>query len=135
MRLFVTDDGSAGVALKGDEIVSVYAKKDGAYPRCGRALLATAVAQGGRRLDCYDTVLPKLYAEEGFRPVARVRWNDEYAPDDWDYDTFDGYNHGRPDVVFMAYDPDSLNRPYQPGEGRYVTDYDDGLAAARDALR
>lgn len=60
MRLLITDDGRAGVALKDDEVVSVFACRDTAYPRCGQSLLATAVAGGGRRLDCYDTVLPKL---------------------------------------------------------------------------
>ncbi len=47
MRLLVTDDGKAGVALKGDEIVSVFAHKDCAHPRAARAMLRHATALGG----------------------------------------------------------------------------------------
>ncbi|WP_242411777.1 hypothetical protein [Rhodococcus pyridinivorans] len=131
MRLLVTDDGKAGVALKGDEIVSAFAHKDCAHPRAARALLRHATALGGRRLDCFDTVLPDLYADAGFVPVARLKWNDDYAPDGWDYDTFRTFNNGRPDVVFMAYDPDRLGGKYTPGEGEYVDDYDVGTALSR----
>lgn len=128
MRLLVTDDGKAGVALKGDEIVSAFAHKDCAHPRAARAMLRHATALGGRRLDCFDTVLPDLYADAGFVPVARLKWNDEYAPDGWDYDTFRAFNDGRPDVVFMAYDPDRVGGKYAPGAGEYIDDYDEGIA-------
>lgn len=131
MRLLVTDDGKAGVALKGDEIVSVFAHKDCAHPRAARAMLRHATALGGHRLDCFDTVLPDLYADAGFVPVARLRWNDDYAPDGWDYDTFRAFDDGRPDVVFMAYDPDRVGGKYTPGTGEYVEDYDDGIARAQ----
>ena len=131
MRLLVTDDGKAGVALKGDEVVSVFAHKDCAHPRAARAMLRHATALGGHRLDCFDTVLPDLYADAGFVPVARLRWNDDYAPDGWDYDTFRAFNDGRPDVVFMAYDPDRVDGKYTPGVGEYVEDYDDGIARAQ----
>ncbi|WP_235214965.1 hypothetical protein [Rhodococcus opacus] len=131
MRLLVTDDGKAGVALKGDEVVSVYAHRDCRHPRAGRALLETAVAQGGRRLDCFDTVLPDLYSKAGFVAVARLRWNDDYAPDGWDYTTFRQFNAGRPDVVFMAYHPHTVDSTYRPGTGIYVDDYDQGVHAAR----
>ncbi len=128
MRLLVTDDGKAGVALKGDEIVSAFAHKDCAHPKSVQSMLSQATALGGRRLDCFDTVLPKLYAQAGFVPVARLKWNDDYAPDEWDYDTFRTFNAGRPDVVFMAYDPDHVAGMYTRGAGEYVDDYDDGIA-------
>lgn len=128
MRLLVTDDGKAGVALKDDEIVSAFAHKDCAHPKAVQSMLSQATALGGRRLDCFDTVLPKLYAQAGFVPVARLKWNDDYAPDGWDYDTFRNFNDGRPDVVFMAYDPDRVGGMYTRGDGEYVDDYDDGIA-------
>ena len=62
-----------------------------AYMR-GMRWVVKAVEQGARRLDCFDTgngFLPRLYGRHGFQPVARVRWNDEYAPDDWDYGRLD----------------------------------------------
>lgn len=125
MRLFTTQDGKAGFALHDDDIVSVFARSDGDNHRPGFSLLATAVSLGGRRLDCFDTVLPSIYGREGFVPVARLPWNDDYAPADWDKATYAKFNHGEPDVVFMAYDPDYLDHTYQPGAGALVTDYDE----------
>lgn len=125
MRLFTTADGKAGFALHGDDIVSLFAHRDSQDHRPGYSLLATAVNQGGRRLDCFDTVLPHIYAREGFVPVARLGWNDDYAPDGWDKHTYASFNHGEPDVVFMAYDPRRRDTAYTPGAGSYVADYDD----------
>lgn len=103
MRLLVTDDGKAvGVALKDAEIVSAFAHKDCAHPWSVQSMIRQATRLGGHRLDCFDTVLPKLYADAGFVPVARLAWNDDYAPDGWDYQQFSRFNGGRPDVVFMA---------------------------------
>lgn len=42
-------------------------------------MLRHATALGGHRLDCFDTVLPELYADAGFVPVARLKWNDMMA--------------------------------------------------------
>ena len=131
MRLLVTDDGKGGVALKGDEIVSAFAHKDCAHPKAVQSMLRQATAIGGRRLHCFGTLLPKLYADAGFVPVARLKWNDDYAPDGWDYDTFRTYNDGRPDVVFMAYNPDRVGGNYTRGDGEYVDDYDDGVERTR----
>jgi len=135
MRLLVTDDGRSGVALKGEEIVSVFSRADGAHRGCGESMMATAVASGDRQLDCFDTALPHLYAKAGFVPVARLSWNDEYAPDGWNYQTYAPYNGGRPDVVFMAYDPDRVAGDYDSTAGHLVTDYDDGTAAASHAAK
>lgn len=130
MRLLVTDDGKAGVAIKDDEIVSAFAHKDCAHPRSVQSTLRQATRLGGHRLDCFDTVLPKLYSDAGFVPVARLAWNDDYAPDGWDYQQFSRFNGGRPDVVFMAHDPDRVGGMYTPGAGEYVDDYDIGIARA-----
>lgn len=80
-------------------------------------MIRQATALGGHRLDCFDTVLPALYADAGFVPVARLAWNDEYAPGGWDYQLFDTFNGGRPDAVFMAYDSDRVGGIYTPGTG------------------
>jgi hypothetical protein len=131
MRLLVTDDGKAGVALKDDEIVSAFGHKDSAHPKAVQSMIRQATALGGHRLDCFDTALPTLYADAGFVPVARLAWNDDYAPDGWDYQQFSGFNGGRPDVVFMAHDPDHIGSTYTPGTGEYVDDYDIGIARAQ----
>lgn len=131
MRMLVTDDGKAGVALKEDEVVSVFSHNDGKHPNAAPSMLRQATVLGGRRLDCFDTVLPNIYADAGFVPVARLAWNDDYAPDGWDYETYRHYSNGRPDVVFMAHDPAAVGSLYDPVDGKYVSDYDDGIAAAK----
>ena len=134
MRKFVTADGKSGFALHGDDIISVFSRRDAVDPSAGRALTASAIAEGGRRLDCYDTMLPGMYAREGMVPVARIRWSDDYAPEDWDKSTFARYNGGEPDVVFMAYDPDSVDQRYQAGAGEYVENYEQAEAKVNDFL-
>lgn len=129
MRLFTSRNGQSGFAIKPNgDIVSVFSEKGG-----GRAILEAALASGGNRLDCFDTVLPVIYGAHGFKAVARIPWNDEYKPDDWKYETFQKFSGGRPDVVFMVHDPKSMAQ-YQPLDGPTVAEYDDGVAAQDAAL-
>ena len=117
MRLFQTPSGS-GFAIKPDgDIVAVYASSE--EPRKGAyAMLEAAVEAGGRKLDAFDTYLPKIYETVGFRPVSKIAWNDEYAPPGWDKEVFKDSNNGEPDVIFFVYDPDytgmggSVDLPY-----------------------
>jgi len=123
-QLFRTDNGS-GFAIKSDgDIVAVFASK--AEPEGGAyAMLQAAVAAGGRKLDAFDTYLPGIYKTIGFRPVARLPWNDEFAPPDWDKATFSKYNNGEPDVVMFVYDPDYFGEAV---DVPVFTDYDEALA-------
>ena len=103
-RLFRTPNGS-GFAIKPDgDIVAVFASqsepKGGSY-----ALLQASVQAGGKKLDAFNTYLPKIYSRVGFRPVARLPWNDEFAPLNWDKQTFDDFNGGEPEIYFFVYDP------------------------------
>jgi hypothetical protein len=131
MRLFLSEDGKAGFALKGDDIVSVFAgpEQRGAV----NGILQLATQEGGRRLDAFDTVLPFLYSIHGFKPVARSKWNDEFAPDDWNKETFKDFNNGEPDVVFMVHDPKSFAR-YDQADGKVIKDYDQGAVEQASAL-
>jgi hypothetical protein len=130
-RLFVTADGTAGFALTTDgDIVSVFSAPGSGN---GRAVMALAVQVGGTRLDCFDTVLPSYYAAHGFRAVARLPWNDEYAPVGWDAKAFAAYNNGKPDVVFMVYEP-GYTGEYKAGAGASVSEYGDGVAAQTSEL-
>ena len=131
MRMFLAEDGKAGFALKGDDIVSVFAGE----PHGGavNAIMQLATQEGGRRLDAFDTVLPNLYGVHGFRAVARTKWNDEYSPDGWDKETFKEFNNGEPDVVFMVHDPAYFGM-YKKTDGKVIDNYDDGATAQADAL-
>jgi hypothetical protein len=101
MRLFLTESGKTGFALKPDgDIVSVFS-----YEQGGRSAMELAIQSGGRKLDCFDTVLPDFYASHLFSEAGRVKWDDSQAPGDWDKEVFKKFNNGEPDVVMMVYDP------------------------------
>src|SRR5690606_3369969 len=130
MRLFLADDGKSGIALHdGDEIVSVFSDPRSKNKKVARHLISIAVENGGMRLDAFDTVLPSIYAKEGFVVKARLKWNDEYAPEGWDKEVFSKFNNGEPDVVFMQHIPGMEGNDYEPGFGPYVDTYDEGLAS------
>jgi len=133
MHTFATPDGKAGFALDDDNIVSLFKHPDSSARKIGLSALALATQLGGRRLDAFDTELPHIYSNGGFRAVARLAWNDAYAPPNWDYKKFGAYNNGRPDIVFMVHDPEYA-RAYKPGDGERVATYDEGVAAQNAAL-
>ena len=95
-------------------------------------MLLLAVELGARRLDAFDTVLPTIYSQNGFRVVARVKWVDEFAPDNWDKTTFSPWNKGEPDVVYMIYDPDYVptkeTLKYKKSHGTIVDNPDEAVA-------
>lgn len=127
MRLFLTPDGTAGFALKGDDIVSVFNKPGGPHKGVSNPLLDLAIAQGGRKLDAYDTVLPTIYGESGFKTTSRMAFNPEYAPADWNAQTFGTFNKGKPDVLHMVYDP-RHDGSYSLGDGKFFREYDEAVA-------
>lgn len=127
MRLFVSDDGQSGIALKGDEIVSLFKTGTSGDREVSRPLLELGIQEGGRRGDCFDTVLPKIYAEHGLEVRHRVAWNDEYAPEGWDKRLYKKWNNGEPDVTFFRYNRDYTDG-YRPGQGTLVDSYDDAVS-------
>lgn len=133
MRLFLTSSGKSGFAIKPDgDIVSVF-NYDPDNKGVVHAMLPLAVQLGGRKLDAFDTVLPKLYGMHGFRAVARLPWNDEFSPEGWNKQDYRAYNNGEPDVVFMVHDPENFSQ-YRPGDGQRVGDYDAAVAAQAPSM-
>jgi hypothetical protein len=128
MRLFLTEDGLTGFAIKGDDLVSVFKHPTSEARGVAIPLARMAVWLGARRLDAYDTVLPYLYSTAGFKVASRVKWSDEAASDNWDKTEFSAFNNGEPDVVFMYHDP-ARSDFYTKGEGEYFDQYDDAVAA------
>ena len=129
MRLFMTEDGSAGYALKPDgDVVSAFSS--GNHPGVAQNLLLHSIEQGGQKLDAFDTVLPDLYATMGFREDARVKWDDGEAPDDWSKETFAAFNSGEPDVSLMSY----RDAPASPVEERMVGDYGEAMDAQAEGV-
>lgn len=119
MDLYLSEDGQSGIAVKPNgDIVSVFSSKKVK----GRSahMLEMAISQGGRQLDCFDIYLTKIYETHGFKPVAKMKWNDEYIPEGWNKDNFKDYNNGEPDVVFMVYDPNNDIEKKEKRGGRKI---------------
>jgi hypothetical protein len=79
-------------------------------------MLLHGIAEGGRRADSFDTILPYLYSDVGLKVVSRVKWDESQKPPDWDKKTFEKFNKGEPDVVLYSYDPNYYGE-YKPGDG------------------
>ena len=134
MRLFLTEDGRNGFALKPDgDIVSVFSEGGGMV----HSMLELAIEEGGTKLDAFNTVLPKLYRFGDFVEVGRAPWDDAQKPEGWDYETFKDYNDGRPDVVFMEYRPDENPFAEDNNDGRqtFFQEADAGDGRGRPAGR
>lgn len=86
-----------GCALKPDEdgvdIISVHNNEPN-IKGVGDALIESAKANGGTKLDHYDGFLSDLYSKHGFEEYDRYKWDDQYADPNWDYERY-----GRPDVI------------------------------------
>jgi hypothetical protein len=135
MRLFTTEDGKAGFALKGDDIVSVFNHNKSNHQSITAELMTLAIEQGGRKLDAFDTYLPHLYETLGFQEVRRSPWNEKYKPQTWDKEYFRKYNNGEPDVVYMEYRPtkkllDEIGKKQDPLQGRLANDLSQPLSPA-----
>lgn len=105
-KTFMADEG-VGYALTPDgDLVNVF--NNSTRKGAGQDAVVHAISQGAKTLDALDGFLPDYYSKFGFKLTKRVKWDDNYAPQGWDY-----AKQGRPDIVYMEY-PGSLSR--EPGE-------------------
>lgn len=87
----------AGYAITPEEeLVGLFNYSD--IKGLGKELVIDAIAKGARTLNCFSGFLPKYYAQFGFVEIDRIKWDDQYAPKDWDYMT-----KGKPDIIYMEY--------------------------------
>ena len=127
-KIFMTEDGMAGAYVKKDGYMGGLFKNPKAkISEVGKVLQQARVAVGGKFMDAYATKLEDIYIKNGFRPVARMKFNPEYAPKGWDAPGSPLAN--QPDVVFFAYDPEGK---YSKGDGQYVEDYDAAYEMAKN---
>lgn len=136
-KLFLDEGRTAGLAITPEgDLVSVF-KAPGSTTRISD-ILAEAAPQA-ITLDAYasgDGYLPKLYAKHGFRPVARVEFNREFAPEGWPYNYL-----GEPDVVLMVRDPRGVTGLPEIGDDYYAQEasipevsYEEALRLQREAV-
>ena len=118
MRLFVTLDGTAGIAItKDNNIVSIF--NGGQQKGVLKTLIPVAIENGGTKLDNYDSdKLSAMYELYGFNPVSKTKFNEKFASKDWDYE-----RDGEPDIVFWIHNGDSAE-DVVVNFGKYQIDWD-----------
>ena len=100
---FLSEDETAGVAVWPDgDIRAVFKNHKAPEGAVIGELILTALSMGGRKLDCFDGELRALYAAFGFIPVARMRFDENQAPDNWKT------KFGKPDVIFWMHCGDTV---------------------------
>lgn len=81
-KLFLGEDGMAGVAVKPDgDITAVFKNNNSKAKGAVNDLIITARANGGTKMDCYGKFLVNSYEKCGYVPVARVPFNPAYVDD------------------------------------------------------
>jgi len=126
-KLFVSEDGSAGAYVKGDGYMGgLFKSPDSELKGVSRPLQQVRRENGGTFFDAYGTDLERQYVQNGFRPVARVPFNEDYAPEGWN--DADSPLKDKPDVVFFAPGKGKV------GEGEVVSDYDAGMEIAQQKV-
>jgi len=93
MRTFITEDGSAGFALRGDEVVSIFKDKKADMRGVSQAIARLAIDQGGRWTRTDNKLHAHLLSAQGFRAAARTA-----------------------DETYLVFDR-SLVKPYNTGDG------------------
>lgn len=143
-QLFLSASGNAGVAISADGELQAGWAAPGTPPGEGIALMR-AVLDGANSgqvwATSFATKLPELYSAIGFRPVSRTPFNREFAPRHpdtdapiWDYQLYERWQNGEPDVVFYVFDGGEDNE-YSDAvrEGLpSLDDYDAAEAIAKD---
>jgi hypothetical protein len=124
--LLEMDGETATISISPQGEVGSVTKSAGANPKMVTDAFEVAIETGKVKwLNGFDTILPKIYSALGFKAVARLKFDPEYSPEGWDYEAYERFNKGKPDVVFMSY----VGQPsrYVEGEGTYVADYDSAV--------
>lgn len=100
----LSEDGKSGIAVEEDgNIVNLFSSNSSTNG-ASTALFLAALAKGGIKGDNFGLDLTERYVQMGAIPVARVKFNDEFAPDDWNYE-----RDGRPDIIFWMHNGESAS--------------------------
>lgn len=136
MRLFVTEDGTAGYAIKPDgSMVSAFKFEKSPHKGFAPYAIFHGIEQGGTKGDAFDTVLPKIYSIAGLKGGSRLKWDESQSPPDWDKALFSDFNKGEPDVVFLSKrDPREKAEPYDPEKTPIARDYPEAVEMQKGAI-
>lgn len=119
-KTYLTGDGVGYSLTDQDDIIGIF--NNSGRRGAGVEAVIEAIKNGGKTLDCIDGHLDKYYSKFGFNLKERIEWNDDYAPEGWNYEKY-----GRPTVSFWEY-PDGLSRDPSDVRRRFETSRSQGNA-------
>lgn len=96
VSIWATRDWSCAGILAGKQIAMCYNNGQSGQ---GVDCLIQLIRHGGRWLNADAGFLTEYYSNLGFKEICRGKFGPEFFPARWD-----DKKHGKPDVVFMAYD-------------------------------
>ena len=127
-KLFVSKDGKAGAYVKaGGYMGGLFKSPDSKLKGLSKPLQEARAAAGGQYFDAYGTELEAIYVKNGYKPVARIKFNPEFAPEGWDAEN--SPLKDQPDVVFF------VKGDGQVGDGVFVEEWDQAEGLVQDALK
>ncbi len=92
-KLFLSNDFKSGFGINPDgELISVFSLEKAR----GKILVKKAVKEGASYLECMGDKLLELYSSFGFSPVKITKWDNQFAPKNWNYERF-----GTPNIYSM----------------------------------
>ena len=100
-KLFMTKDGLAGAYVKANGYMGgLFKNPDSQLSAVSKPLQTIRQREGGRFYDAFATKLENIYVGNGWKPVARLDFNSEFAPEGWNDP--DSPLKNQPDVVFFV---------------------------------
>lgn len=112
MRMFITEDGMTGLTLDKDgHLGGGFSNPMSKRKNDLAQLLVVGIKEGATNAEAFDTILPDYYSDFGFKAVSRVAFNDAEGiiPENWDYEVYQQWNNGKPDVVHFIWDGGDRN--------------------------
>ena len=100
-KIFMAKDGMSGAYLNKDgHMGGLFKNPDSKLKGVAGPTIEKMVEAGGKSMDAFGTKLESMYVAAGFKPVSRVKFNVEYAPEGWD--AADSPLKGQPDLVLLV---------------------------------
>ena len=124
-RLFMGSDGmSGGYVMPNGYMGGLFKNPDSKLKGISKPMQQARKAAGGKFFDAFATELEGMYISNGYKPVARLDFNEEFAPEGWDDP--DSPLKDKPDVVFFT------EGSGEPGGGVRIDEYDDAYNYSLD---
>jgi hypothetical protein len=120
VTLSISPDGEVGSVTKSTKATSLDVA----------AAFDMAISTGKVKfLNGFETILPDKYANHGFVPVARLKFDPSQKPLGWSTELYEEFNNGQPDVIFMRLGG-RIGGTYDPTGFPTVDTYDQGINLA-----